>query len=321
MWALLSCPILRNNSSSGYAIVELDTIFLSQITQSISVGSWNKSDFNVSDWKYAFPEWTSNQLIEAVPHWYCSNFVYTRTDQGSNFPNFTSFADFLSSKNSIPVVDITGSYNVPGMYLQSFSQEFPGSSSLNSTTVNDHIISILNKLISTCQTTSGNPCYNGTFSDENTRYEYFLTQAQAYVGFSETITALLNYAQTKGYPIDINDLSVQILPLNVQGTNPSLATFYTDAFVLNPGCTGECFSAATQLIQYLTSTSTYSWMLNSQDSTQSGVLPRYLIPPVKSLDSLLASNHIFNPLSNLGYPIQTPYPFDFSINQNKYKKI
>eukprot|EP01112_Ceratiomyxa_fruticulosa_P013817 TRINITY_DN3902_c0_g1_i3.p1 TRINITY_DN3902_c0_g1~~TRINITY_DN3902_c0_g1_i3.p1 ORF type:complete len:192 (+),score=19.92 TRINITY_DN3902_c0_g1_i3:1394-1969(+) len=158
---------------------------------------------------------------------------------------------------------------------------------------------------------------DGSFRDEKNRFKHFLTGGHAFVGFSESLTNLLKYAQTEGHGVDIADYSVQLLPLNVTESNLTYSTFYTDAFVLNPKCTGEGLKAATQLVKYLTSPSTYLWMLSSQDTDKPDVFPRYLIPPLNSLDSLLFTDPIFKQLTNLNFPCVQPCPFDFSIKQNE----
>ncbi len=75
------------------------------------------------------------------------------------------------------------------------------------------------------------------------------------------------------------DTTVSLIPAPFGDGDAALG--FTDAFVKRATCDAQCAAAATAFARYMTDSTTFAWMLMSDDAGPNGV-PRYLTPATLS---------------------------------------
>jgi thiamine pyridinylase len=266
----------RPPASGGYHLAEIDTVILGDLIEQDVIRPWPNLPRS-SDWHPAGARAvTVGGEIFAIPHWLCGHFVFARDPQITSAR--TGEALIAALEHGAPKTPrlagrLTGSWNVPSLYLDGYADSYGANSLLPALSIHldPAALSNLEAFAKECLTGGRNPCVNGDYDDPDVPTAAFAAgKAAAMFGYSERLFLI-----RKSAPRD--QFHISSAPIG-NGNHPLL---FTDAFVLRKDCTGPCEAAARAFAEYMNSPRTQEWILMSKDAANPTV-PRYLLPATLS---------------------------------------
>ncbi|QRO01607.1 hypothetical protein JRI60_22580 [Archangium violaceum] len=302
---------LQGQGECAYDLVETDTMLLGELVATGAVRPWSALPEGVNWHPAGVKASTLDGKLYGVPHWLCTHYVISRDEAVSNARTVNELVQLIASRKT-PEMDVAGnllgSWNLPSLYLDAWSDTH-GPEQIQSAVTTERydtqVIAGMRTLAQACETPAGNPCLDGTFdADENIDLPATLFaegKADVTLGYSErlhTIVKKLPQAE------DRRQLRISPAPLGAG----SQTLLFTDSFFLGAQCTGECEKAARAFVSYMSQTSTYAWILLSEDAPATGRVPRYLMPA--TLDAYQAPGLKEDPLyQRIDTTTRTASPF------------
>jgi thiamine pyridinylase len=260
----------------AYDLVEIDTVLLGELVDTKAIRPWEGVDSK--DWlPAARTSSTIGGQVWGIPHLMCSEFIIARDPTVLQATTAAGLAAALQKLNT-PAINLVGnakgSWTLPGLYLDAWSDTYPGEDPRDgiSTSLDAKVIAPLKLFLDQCKSAADNGCLSGAYEAQEKDVEAFTSgSADALFGYSERLHFVLRSAK------DIATIGISPAPA---GEGARLLS-YTDALVLRTRCDGECAAAATAFASYLDSTETMKWYLRAEECS-TRVPARYLIPATRS---------------------------------------
>jgi thiamine pyridinylase len=285
----ISKGLSREASECGYDMAEIDTFLLRDVVAAGAIRPWDELPSGITWHPAAVEASTVEGELFGVPHWACGYFVFSRDEAIRKAGSVSALLQALKDAPSPApnmAVNLLGSWDTPALYLDAWADTngVAGVASvLASETYDAAVLEALRQVALECQENAENPCTDGTYD----RLENFDLPAQRFaagevdatLGFSERLHTILKSSSDPG---KASAISISIAPLG-EGNHPLL---FTDSFVVSKRCVEGCAEAAVAFVEYMSASSTYEWILMSEDAAEDGRVPRYLMPP--SLDAYAA---------------------------------
>ncbi|XXX73355.1 extracellular solute-binding protein [Sorangium sp. So ce134] len=284
----LARSLAGENPDCSYDVVETDMIQLGELVATGAIRPWG--ELPSARWHPAAIEASTHDgEIYGVPHWLCGHFIFSRSASVESAGTATELASALvdlATSQPDMAGNLLGSWNLPSLYLDAWADTHgpDGVATAISTTTYD--AATLDELIAfskTCESGGSNPCLDGTYDLEENfdlpAQRFAAGEVDATFGYSERLHTVLKSLPPGADPAEIRLSSA---PLG-GGNNPLL---FTDSFVVSARCTDACAEAASAFAAYMSSASTFAWILASEDSPQETRVPRYLM--AASLDAYTA---------------------------------
>lgn len=252
-----------------FDVVEMDTIVLGETTPYLQSLDGTDTD----EWHPAAKSAVSyDGKVWGVPHLLCGYFVFSRDKRIEGVNSADELARLLSGQGAAKdlVGDASGSWDLPAMYLDSWSDSNQGkdASQQVGAALDTNSVEDLATFLGACGKKSANPCFSGGYEPPTMAAvdQFNAGEADALFGYSERAA----YVRSK----DGEQVFVNAAPL---GDGTGGVPLFTDAFVVNKACVGECLTAAKEFIEYMIKPETYDWYLGSREC-ESTRQPRYLLP-------------------------------------------
>ncbi len=272
---------LRGQGECAYDLVETDTMLLGELVGTGAVRPWAALPEGVNWHPAGIKASTLDGKLYGVPHWLCTHYVISRDEAVSNARTVDELVQLIASRKT-PEIDVAGnllgSWNLPSLYLDAWADTHGPEqiqSAVSTERYDTQVIAGMKALAQGCETAAGNPCLDGTFdTEENIDLPAALFaegKADATLGFSERLHTIL-----KKLPSEAERQQLRISPAPLGAGSQTL--LFTDSFFLGAQCVGECEKAAVAFVNYMSQTSTYAWILLSEDAPATGRVPRYLMP-------------------------------------------
>ncbi|NNB94891.1 hypothetical protein HJC10_07085 [Corallococcus exiguus] len=273
---------LKGEGECKYDVIEADTVILGELVAEGGVRPW--SALPSANWHpagVASSTHTDQKALYGVPHWLCGHFVISRDEAVRQARTTSALVRALAARNTaVPdmSVNMLGSWNLPSLYLDGWADAHGlvgVESALKTTDYDQEVLQSMRAFARACESSGGNPCLDGTYDreeNEDLPAKLFAEdKVDATLGYSERLHVIL-----KNLPAGEDSAVVKISSAPfAEGTNPLL---FTDAYFLGARCTGECEKAASAFVQYMSQASTFEWILMSEDASENGRVPRYLLP-------------------------------------------
>ncbi|WNG50048.1 hypothetical protein F0U60_42440 [Archangium minus] len=272
---------LKGEGDCAYDVVETDTAILGELVGTGAVRPWSALPQGPNWHPAGIAASTLDGKLYGVPHWLCAHYIVSRSESVSNARTVDELVRILSSRKT-PEVDLAanllGSWNLPSLYLDAWTDTYGPAqvqSAVTTERYDTQVIAGLKKLAGACETSTGNPCIDGTYdAAENVDLPATLFaegKADVTLGYSERLHTIL-----KKLPAGANREELRISPAPLgEGNQPLL---FTDSFFLGARCVDECEKAAIAFVNYMSQASTFAWILLSEDAPEAGRVPRYLMP-------------------------------------------
>jgi thiamine pyridinylase len=260
-------------------LVETDMMLLGELVATGVLRPWR--DLPEVDWHpAALDASTYDGEIYGVPRWLCGHFVFSRdaaVEGAGTVAELAAALDDLQTARPDMAGNLLGSWNLPSLYLDAWADTHgaEGVASALTTTMYDTItLDALSTFSSTCESGGANPCVDGTYDlAENfdlPAQRFAAAEVDATFGYSERLHTIRKSLPAGASPADIR---ISSAPLGA-GSVPML---FTDSFIVGAKCTDGCAAAADAFVGYMTSASTYEWIMMSEDAPTEGRVPRYLM--------------------------------------------
>ncbi|WP_208718801.1 hypothetical protein [Corallococcus sicarius] len=274
---------LKGEGECGYDVIETDTIILQELVAEGAVRPWPRLPRR-PDWHpagIAASTHPDTKALYGVPHWLCGHFIVSRSEavrQAQTTSSLTQALDGLGTSMPDMAVNMLGSWNLPSMYLDAWA-DANGARNVSSAVTTEHydaaVLTSMRHFAQTCQSSTGNPCVDGTY-DEDANFDlpatlFAQSQVDATMGYSERLHVILKNLPAGSSP---SDIKLSSAPLG-EGNHPVL---FTDAYFLGVRCTGKCEAAALEFVEYMSDARTFEWILMSEDASAETRVPRYLLP-------------------------------------------
>lgn len=268
-----------SNPSCQSDVAEIDTIFLGEVADAGVLEPWPALPAGITWHPAAVKATTYNQLQYGVPHWLCGEFILSRDAAVGQADTLDRLLMALAARGTPEpdlVGNLLGSWNLPSIYLDAWASTYRPEDVAQalSDSIDRPVADSLKRLAAGCKTGATNPCIDGTYDmaeDEDLPYlQLAQGKADSAIGYSENLHPIL---RTIGIGRR-QELHVSYAPLG-PGKRPLL---FTDAFLLSKRCTDRCQDAATRFVRYMGQTSTYAWIVGSEDAPADRRVPRYLLP-------------------------------------------
>ncbi|MFN3199731.1 MAG: extracellular solute-binding protein [Bradymonadia bacterium] len=218
----------------------------------------------------------------AVPHWMCGNFLFHRAHD-TELAQARTWAEVnavLAGRKRAMFVDFKGKSTLGEWYLTLLSQ-FEGAKAaeakiMSGAPLDSRVVELMSQILQSCP---AGHCRNDALHDRVGYYAraFVRGEADAYVGYSETLHAAMSEVQQSCGPTDAclrpEELAVRALP---QATIDDAATGigWVDGLALDAGLKGRKLAVARAFIEFLASDEAYQMVLEPEW----GESPRYLIP-------------------------------------------
>ncbi|KYF63831.1 hypothetical protein BE04_11035 [Sorangium cellulosum] len=277
--AALAMGLAGEDADCSVDVIETDMILLGELVATGAIRPW--SELPPADWHPAGIEAsTYDGEIYGVPHWLCGHFTFSRDASVESAGTAAELASALVDlQTDAPDMagNLLGSWNLPSLYLDAWADTNgpAGVVSAISTTMYDAAtLDALGIFARTCESEGSNPCLDGTYDREENvdlpAQRFAAGEVDATFGYSERLHTILKNLPPGGDPAEIKLASA---PLG-DGNRPLL---FTDSFVVSARCTDACADAAAAFVAYMSSASTFAWILASEDAPQEARVPRYLM--------------------------------------------
>ncbi|VFN01177.1 MAG: thiamine pyridinylase [Candidatus Kentron sp. G] len=283
---------LSGTAEETYDVVEPDAIFLGELVAAGLIRPWKETGPK-DDWHPAtLSAVTLNNAVYGVPHLLAGHFLFTRH---SAVAKATNIGDLSRALLQLPgnrprlVGKLTGSWNMPALYLDAWVDSNPARSPAYAfpKRLDPATLDALRRFSRLCEHDGMNPCLDGTFDDDTQPQRaakmFARGKAHAFFGYSEQFHFVASVAS------DTSNIRVSSLPIGT-GCTPLL---YVDAFVLRAGASESVASAAEIFVQFMNSPRIQEQVMMSLD-TSPRAKPRYLIPATLSAfeaDSVKSDPH------------------------------
>ncbi|KFE69154.1 hypothetical protein [Hyalangium minutum] len=278
---------LKGESPCAYDVIETDTALLGELVATGALRPWPRVP---AEWVQYHPSGiqastpSSPAALYGVPHWLCNHFIMSRSEsvrQAQTATQLVQALEGLGTPEAGTAVDMLGSWNLPSLYLDGWSDKYGGESLRAAVTTSSYdqgVLDSMHAFVRTCASADGtNPCIDGTYGLS----ENFDLPAQLFaqgkvdstLGYSERLHTII-----KSLPAGSSASAIKIssAPLG-SGNTPIL---FTDSYLLGVNCTGDCEKAALAFADYMSQPGTYEWILMSEDAPEASRVPRYLLPAV-----------------------------------------
>jgi thiamine pyridinylase len=265
--------------SEPYDLIEIDTVILGDLVANGLVSPWDRLPTKRNFFDVGIRAVTVNGVTYGVPHLLCGHYIFTRTPLKTGGRSIDGMVNhFVREFNRMPVVvgNLSGSWNMPSLYLDAWADTYSGStalglrSSLDPSTINN-----FRKIAELCEDEGENPCINGSYSGTNEikAVEIFVKgMADGLVGYSERLHYILKGGMAS------EQVQMRSLPLG-NGNSPVM---FVDALVLRMGASDQITAAARAFADFLVSPEIQEYLVMSRDS-KADRIPRYLIPATKDV--------------------------------------
>lgn len=289
--------------AGGFHVVEIDTVLLGEIAERGLASPWELPSAGDAFHPAASAAAAWGGVARGVPHWMCGFYVLSEDPAIASAATFDALLAALQA--AAPEGPTEGNFisdwDLSAMYLSAWA-DAKGAADLAAAVtapVDPALAARLADLAGTCSADGQNPCIDGTYLDgwDMPAEHLAAGAAPAMFGYSERLHVALRAGA------DPASLHVGRLPL---GPAPTPVAF-VDALVRRPDCDVACQDAADRFAAYLTSPSTYGWLLMSEDAADAP--PRYLLPAredVYELPALAADP--FYPTLGASMVGAVPYP-------------
>ncbi|XXT17421.1 extracellular solute-binding protein [Sorangium sp. So ce429] len=277
--ASLAEGLAAEDADCSYDVIETDMSLLGELVATGAIRPWE--ELPPADWHPAgVAASTYNGEIYGVPHWLCGHFTFSRDTSVESADTAAELASALVDlQTDAPDMagNLLGSWNLPALYLDAWADTNgpDGVVSAISTTMYDvATLDALSTFSGTCESGGSNPCLDGTYDLEENfdlpAQQFAAGEVDATFGYSERLHAIVKNLPPDGDPAEIK---ISSAPLG-DGNHPLL---FTDSFVVSGRCTDACAEAAAAFVAYMSSASTFAWILASEDAPQETRVPRYLL--------------------------------------------
>lgn len=278
---------LKGESACAYDVIETDTALLGELVASGALRPWPRVP---AEWVQYHPsgltasKMPSDTALYGVPHWLCNHFIMSRSESVQQAKTSTALVQALEALGTPEpglAGDMLGSWNLPSLYLDGWSDKYGGEALRTAVTTSSYdsgVLDSMHAVVRTCTGADGkNPCIDGTYHlDENFDLPAQLFaqgKVDATLGYSERLHTII-----KSLPAGSSASAIKIssAPLG-SGSTPIL---FTDSYLLGVHCTDDCEKAALAFADFMSQPGTYEWILMSEDAPAAGRVPRYLLPAV-----------------------------------------
>lgn len=272
------------NPTSGYDIVEIDTVLLGDLVNAALVAPQSIASTVSSDWSSATRSAVEfNNAYYGYPHLQCAFFLLTYQPGVAQSKTIDQLVQNLGGTptTSFRIAgNLDSSWDLPALWLNSYHDSY--------TTANDSVAQALHnynlfqfdslrKLARLCDVSGrSNPCLDGTFDDPDKMADFFISgQAPALFGYSERLFRIIknSFAGARNY------IKATPLPLGTFRNDPM---YFTDAFVFRRNMSNDVLNAAQAFVEFLGSPTLQAIYVGSGDSSDPNRIPRYLLPVSKS---------------------------------------
>jgi thiamine pyridinylase len=265
----------------GYDLVEVDTVLLGDLVTAGLISPWSEAPAR-QDWHPVADRAVSlNGATYGVPRLMCGHFLMTRSVSASKANNASELAAALRAiGNETPdlAARLTGSWNLPSLYLDAWQDAHPRSSSAYAlhSDLDSDVVQQLRIISKRCADGDKNPCLHGGY-DGDDLHPYPAAEAlakgevDAAIGYSEGLHTIVSIA---GHA---DGLHVTAAPLG-NGKSPLL---FTDALVARRDAGSKQRDAAQAFSAFIISPEVQEALLTSADVSLTAV-PRYLLPATRS---------------------------------------
>jgi len=230
---------------------------------------------------------TRNASLYAVPHWVCSNFLFSLLGD-EQLSSVKSLADlglaFPASRAADHglLIDMKGKSTLGELYLDT---ELDKEGSLEKAAAHLSVATFdpaagenLRRVRGLCD---ADLCRDGTYHERPGFYarQFSRRHGRALAGYSESLHEVADEAascQTKERCLDLDGIAISPLPLAQPGSTPFV---WVDAFVISAKCVGQCLVDAEAFIRHAASAEEVKAAL----IPAYGQAPRYLLPALRSL--------------------------------------
>ncbi|WP_437668849.1 hypothetical protein [Sorangium sp. So ce131] len=270
-------------------VIEIDSVFLDDLLPSLqplpaSVGL-NEADFHPA----AVSVGKKGDGWVALPHWLCSNFLFTTRDAA---PRLKTFSDLQRlAKASLPaaglLVDLMGSSTLGELY---FDAQVDAAGDVAKALPAGDPLAVggtpgLKALLALRGLCAGGVCRSDSYHDDPSMYGRLMARKRgvALVGYSEILNAFVDEARKKcdGAPC-LDEGALEVLPfaLSDRGDKPFV---WVDSLGVKSSCTGDCLEDAAAFLA----------MMNRDDLLRAALIPegsaapRYLMPAKQTLSAAL----------------------------------
>jgi len=270
-------------------VIELDSVFLDDFIGAGRVlalpRSWTRPSGTFLD--VAQQAVVSNGTTYGVPHWVCSNFLFSRRGDSLNPATLHDLVTQLGNPHGADqglLIDLKGRSTLGEWYLDSLLDRYKtlaaASSHLSVSTADNAVYRDLKAVRQLCDS---NLCRADEYHEMMGFYsaQFARRRGRALAGYSERLYYVgsenLNDCR-KGECVDLDEIKVNALPLSDSGSH---AFAWVDSFVVSKSCSDRCRRAARAFVSYMSDPKNVRATL----TPGYGEAPRYLLPALQSLYS------------------------------------
>lgn len=271
-------------------VVEVDSIFLGDLIHEEGLlAPWPEQPCEQNSWQPMPQKACANGCDEnedcyAYPHWQCAYFLFAEANKLSEIDDLGSFLAALEESLTVgaqlPLAFIlSGSHTVAEIFMDAWSDAGTSTAPWENRLFNQAVVTqALENLSSLCAyacTPNGKePARDGFFGTYSMlpQKSYDAGLSDYYIGYSEDYYYLLAEHS------DLKNTSAIHAPWGAY-THPNIAV---DALLLASHTSKEKQYYAQKFAEYMTTPSTFEWIVLSQDRPGAKVIPRYLLPATYS---------------------------------------
>jgi thiamine pyridinylase len=261
-------------------VYEIDTILLDEVIAANKIAPLAVSLAGFAPESVAAV--TRNDVVYALPHWLCGNFLFYRKDDAEvrDAATWADLARVLKRRRESIFVDLFGHLTLGEWYITMLAEksglEAAQAAVLGSRTPDRDAVAALETILAGCPT---GYCRSEAMHERPGFYARAFVHgaAAAYVGYSETIhyglQEIIDNCQPGSGCLTADDISVRSLPSLVAGS-PARGIGWVDGLAVSAVLTGAKKSAALAFLAFATSAEGYRAVLEPCGLEA----PRYLLP-------------------------------------------
>jgi len=228
---------------------------------------------------------TSGSSWYGVPHWLCTNFLFSWPPEPLNvaatLDDVVRAIGVRHAAGEGLLIDLKGRSTLGELYLDALLDKYKTLSAARPfVAVATRDQQVVDDLKTVRQLCDSDLCRDGDYHDKVGFYARLFARGQgrALVGYSERLYYVADEALTcrKGECLGLDHIAMVPLPLSSRGSQPFA---WVDSFTVSSRCTKQCLRDAESFIQYVTSIDA----VRAQLTPGWGEAPRYLMPALADL--------------------------------------
>lgn len=253
-----------------YDVVEVDALLLQELLRLDLLSGWR--NVSMQDWHPDSVDLClQDSEIVAVPHWMCGYYLFTDENSVAFSSEHEKLQKAFGDKKPNLAADFLGSFNLPSIYIDCYNSIYPQRDlPTDYKDLDVQVISRMQNFLDVCRDVKSNPALDGTYHEapENLVNTFMSGKVGSVIGYSEFLHQI-----RKSQAVGKKKLIVRPDPFN-----PKNPIRYLDVFVMPKGISERKKELASKFADYMTSCSTYQWIMLSEDVALKARIPRYLLP-------------------------------------------